>query len=219
MGRPVSGKALGNVLSWRPLTPQDLASPRAPRVDAIQQIRARHHAIALMLAKGWAVEAIAAETFTTPMSIRQLEKDPAICELVAELQVANELIDQPLIDQRKRALDQIATLATQALADRFQDEEAVAQMSMKDLIAGSSLGLDRTGYGKSTEIVHRDGDFATKLSLAIERSAKVIELRPREEPPRPELRRSVSSTLAPPRVGEGFIMASAPPPRASFRRY
>lgn len=211
-GRPPSGKALGNVLGWRPLRAEDLASPRAPRVDAVQQIRARHHAIALMLAKGWSVEAIAAETFTTPVSIRQLEKDPSICELVAELQVAQELVDKPFIDERKRLIDRGSLLVMGHLVDRLEDEEQVARMSTRDLNATAGNLLDRAGYGKSSELIVRDGDFATKLAHARERSAKVIELRP----PQVELRRPTVPGLAAPRAGEGVLAST--PPRATFRR-
>lgn len=147
-------------------------------MSPVKRLRASHHKIARLAAKGLTNKEIAAYTGYTRERVGQLLGAPAMKELVAlyvEKEVAKE--DEHL-DPYLDLTAQNMIAAQRHIADRFEqlDEEGEL-MGVREALAISADGADRLGYSKTTN-VKVNHSFAEQMEKAIRRSGKVIDVKP-----------------------------------------
>jgi len=167
----------GRVLETRPIEAADLTA-MGPRRASIVAIRDRHHAIARLSAQGWSARRIAESMGLGVIGLRQLLRDPAMTELIAEFHAEMDAGAMEHIDETARIMNRCRNMAWGLIQDRLEDSINGGQelpLSWLSNIAGDSA--DRTGYAKRTEQVNINVDAASTLSRAIARSARADEYR------------------------------------------
>ena len=157
----------------RSLTP-DEAKARGRPLGSLAKIRAHHHMVARLYAKGHKPPEIARFLNRTPATIRNWIDTPACAELVAqyaegyETEVTNEL------EYRASLRRQASTLALEKLVE---DLEGDLISSHRTLLALADSSDDRTGLGKMETKVNVNVGIGSKLDQARERRDKVISTR------------------------------------------
>lgn len=208
-GKVVSHSLKHSILGVRPLEKNELlrlAEKRPTLAPPIQRLRDSHHNVARCIALGLRDLDIKERTGFSRSRIVALKADPAFMQLVAEYR---DLVNESFKENVDEFMDLMASnmlVAERMIADRLEeaDEEGV-KVPMKDLLAISRDGADRTGRGKKTTNVNFNIDFAASLERAIKRSegSKTIE--------------GVARTLPPQQV-RAVVTASAPAPEGLRRR-
>lgn len=112
--------------------------------DAADRIRARHHAIARLLAAGNTPAQIAELLNCSAQTVRNLERSPAFAALLAEYM---GMMDAAAVDQKMR-LVALSGVATDALTDRIINSPG--DFKPQELVEVAKMGLDRTGFGPSS---------------------------------------------------------------------
>lgn len=143
---PLGHRSLG------PLAPADVKKlderRTAQAAPPITQIRARHHAIARLIAEGRShLEVSAILGNITPTRISQLSDDPAFAELVSFYINAQ---GQTFIDAQSR-MHGLLLDTLEVLQDRMDDPDAVKELSQGVLLQQYETLADRTGHGKQTK--------------------------------------------------------------------
>lgn len=119
-----------------------------PSTTPIQKIRTPHHELARLLAMGLKDVEVSRATGYSQSRICILKQDPMFRELLAHYS-ANR--DAAAADMSQR-LQALSLSAVEELLERLDDPEVMADVSMKDLRQIAEMGLDRTGYGKTTKL-------------------------------------------------------------------
>lgn len=172
----------------RELVPADLALLEVERgvqkVPALKRISERHHRLARSFASGMSDTEASLVTGYTVSRISLLRDDPQMQELIAfcknELKDHEAEITGRLIGVSVTALDEIA--------DRLEDDEQRAKMSVGQLQELSKMGLDRVGHGPSTTTNQNHSitvDIASRTEAARKRieARKIIDVTPEESKP------------------------------------
>src|SRR5512146_119446 len=162
----------------RPLVAQDLERLREPRYVAStpQTLRDSHHMIARLAAMGLRKFQIAERTGYSYVRVQALLESPAMDELVAKYRAK---VDEEFVE----GADAYFSLATQnMLAAERHIADAIAEadekgelIPIRTALAISRDAADRFGYGKKTQNLNINVDFAAQLEKAIARSGKTIE--------------------------------------------
>ena len=191
----------------------DLERLKQPRYVAStpQRLRDSHHMIARLAATGLRPFQIAEQTGYSTVRVRDLLASPAMEELVA---LYRKKVDAEFVE----STDAYFTLATsnmvaaeRHIADAIAEaDEAGELIPIRTALAISRDAADRFGYGKKTQNLNINVDFADKLEKAIKRSGKTIEAVPVQAsatsslhspgPPQAQPRHQSSTQGPPPRI-------------------
>ena len=162
----------------------DLERLKEPRYVATtpQKLRDSHHMIARLAATGMRTKAIAAQVGYSDIRVIHLLEAPAMQELVAKYR---EKVDASFIESQD-AFFELATKnmlsAERHIADAIAEaDEAGELIPIRTALAISRDAADRFGYGKKTQNLNINVDFAAQLERAIQRSGKTIEAKATQE--------------------------------------
>jgi hypothetical protein len=173
----ITANSPGRVLETRPIEAADLAA-MGPRRGSLTAIRDRHHAIARLAAQGWSARRIAESLGLNVIGLRQMLRDPAMTELIAEFHAEMDAGALEHIDETARIMNRCRNMAWGLIQDRLEDSVNGGQelpLSWLSSIAGDSA--DRTGYAKRSEQVNINVDMASQLGRAIARSSRADDYR------------------------------------------
>lgn len=161
-----------------PLIAADLERLKSPRYVAStpQKLRDSHHMIARLAATGLRPFQIAERVGYSMVRVRDLLASPAMEELVAQYR---KKVDEAFVE----SADAFFTLATnnmmaaeRHISDRIAElDEAGELLDVRTALAVSRDAADRFGYGKKTQNLNINVDFASQLERAIQRSGKTID--------------------------------------------
>jgi hypothetical protein len=160
----------------RELTETDVAllleTDRGTKTPPLARIRARHHAIARLVAVGTPDVQIAVICGLTAARIGALRADPTFKELV-------DFYHNEVVDEYRTMHGQLAGIGEDALAvlrERLEDEpEKMSNTFLLDLVTKVA---DRTGNGPTSttnQNVNVTVDLASRLKAARERAREAIE--------------------------------------------
>lgn len=172
-----------------PLKVDDLARLHAGNrsMSPVKKLRASHHKIARLAAKGLNNKEIAAHTGYTRERVGTLLNVPAMVELVAVYMQREGTREDEQLDPYLELAAANMIAAQRHIADRIEDlEEAGELMTIREALAVQADGADRLGYAKQTKVDHKHS-FAADMEKAIRRSGKVIDIKPVAEPKPPQL--------------------------------
>lgn len=157
------------------LAAADLERLKQPRFVASspQKLRDSHHMIARLAAAGLRPFEIEQKTTYSQARIVHLLESPAMKELVAQYRLK---VDQAFVE----GTDQFFQLATRnMLAAERHIADHIAELDdegellpVRTALAISRDAADRFGYGKKTQNLNINVDFAAQLERAIARSGK-----------------------------------------------
>lgn len=139
----------------RSLTPEDLASLAVPSEEpmgtpALKQIRASHHELARLLARGEKQANIALVTGFSQTRISILKSDPSFQELLqyyTEMEAQN--YEKARVDVAER-LHSLGVDTLEVLHERLREDPD--SLDGKTLIGLAELSLDRIGHGKQSTV-------------------------------------------------------------------
>ena len=161
-----------------PLAAKDLERLKDPRFVAStpQKLRDSHHMVARLTAAGNKPGEVAIATGYSRERITALLSSPAMEELVAQYRLK---VDEAFVENQ----DTFFALATQNMlaaerhiSDHIAElEETGELLPVRTALAISRDAADRFGYGKKTQNLNINVDFAAQLERAIQRSGKTIE--------------------------------------------
>lgn len=122
-----------------------MAGPAQIGPPAIQKLKARHHTVAILLARGTAINQVAALTGLTSQRVQDLKhKDPAFRELLAgyEMQVRDGTLD----DAREfhARLTDVSRGALTTIQERLADDNERSKMSVDELRRLAEMSMDRS---------------------------------------------------------------------------
>jgi len=199
----------------RALTAPDLERLRETRFVATspQKLRDSHHMVARLTAAGNTPIEVAHLTGYSRERVTVLVNSPMMKELIAQYR---QKVDQAFVENQD-AFFAMATAnmlaAERHIADQIAElDEAGELLPIRTALAISRDAADRFGYGKKTQNLNINVDFAAQLERAIARSGKQIDgsvAQPAPGSP-PSARRAVG--LAP------ASQPSAAPPQRILRR-
>lgn len=158
-----------------PLAAADLGKLREPRFVGTtpQKLRDSHHMIARLSAMGLREFKIAEQTGYSRVRVQQLLDSPAMKELVARYR---EKVDETFVenvDEYFVAATSNMLVAERMIADQLAEADESGELpSLRTLDAISQGRADRFGYGKKTQNLNINVDFASQLERAIQRSGK-----------------------------------------------
>lgn len=138
----------------RSLTREDLVALSAPqniKPKSVRQLRQSHHFAAKLVAEGRKGAEIQLVTGYAPATISNLKRDPAFQDLVSYYKEQTEEI---YIDVHQR-LAALSLDAVEVLHERLIDEPD--SFKVEELQKTASLGLDRTGFGPTSNLRHSGG--------------------------------------------------------------
>ena len=146
----------------------------AGRQSSLARLSERHRSLARLIALGkkdWEVSAI---TGYTVSRISILKNDPAMKNLIAHYSEEIDIAYQGVYEKSAT----VASTALDAIQDRLEDEEAVAELTTGQLLEIYKSTADRSGTGPSTKTTTEvNVNIADRLQAARERAlkARVIE--------------------------------------------
>jgi transposase len=155
----------------RSLTEDEVPKRGRPK-GAVAKIRAHHHLVAQLYAKGLKPTEIAPIVNRTSATVRNWLDSPASQELVAQYtgeigeRVSSEM--EYRIALRRKA----GTMAMEKLVEMLEADEIESEKSLLAIAADSD---DRTGLGRQETKVNLNMDLGARLDRAIERREKLIE--------------------------------------------
>jgi len=190
-----------------PLKVDDLAKLHTGNrsMSPVKKLRASHHKIARLAAKGFTNKEVAAYTGYTRERVGQLLGAPAMVELVATYREKEAQREDEQLDPYFELATQNMIAAQRHIADKFADLDAEGElMPTREALAVQADAADRLGYAKRTN-VNVNHSFAADMEKAIRRSGKVIDIKPDKVAGREPLRLASSPTkstieVAPPRL-------------------
>lgn len=124
----------------------EVLSPENKSETDVQQLRARHHSVARLLAAGTPEGVVAAITRYSPAYISNLKHSPAMQELIAHYRGPHQEAAQVLGEKLRVMADQ----ATDLLMEKMVNEPD--ELTPTELVAISKLGHDRSGMGPSSKL-------------------------------------------------------------------
>lgn len=131
------------------------------KVENLEKIRARHHSVAQLLARGVAETLVATITGYSPSHISTLKNNPAMQELIAHYRGPDLQLSQ-IIHQK---LQETAFGSLEKLAEKLENNE----LDPNELLALAKLGFDRSGHGPTSTVnsttEHRVIDVAKMAEL------------------------------------------------------
>ena len=155
----------------------DLERLKEPRWVATtpQKLRDSHHMIARLAATGMRQKAIAEQVGYSRERVVQLLESPAMEELVAKYRAK---VDDAFVESQD-AFFALATsnmlAAERHIADAIAEADEQGELiPIRTALAISRDAADRFGYGKKTQNLNINVDFAAQLEKAIKRSGKDI---------------------------------------------
>ena len=154
----------------RSLTPQEVKLGRPQ--GSLGKIRAVHHLVARLFAKGRKVAEIAKIVNRTPATVRNWINSPANAELVAQYEKEECEVVENEIDYRIELGRRAGTLAIERLVEKLEAGEID---DGKLLLAISADVNDRTGIAKTTNQVNLNIDLRARLEKAQAARLKVID--------------------------------------------
>src|ERR1035437_711363 len=161
-----------------PLIAADLEKLKAPRYVAStpQRLRDSHHMIARLAASGLRGHQIAERVGYSRVRVNDLLSSPAMEELVAQYRLK---VDEAFVENTD-AYFELATsnmvAAERHIADAIAEADELGELiPIRTALAISRDAADRFGYGKKTQNLNINVDFAAQLERAIARSGKTIE--------------------------------------------
>lgn len=177
-----SGKALSLQVLGE-LTARDVDSLREDRGTApavLKKLRDRHHSAARLLAQGMDNAQIAAITGYDPARISIFKSDPSFQDLIQHYRRVENSLEA---DFAQRA-ESIALTAMNEIADRLEDEEAAAGLSVPTLLEITKVMADRAGHAPEQRNFNTNVNIGTGrgLSGARERLQQLRQQRPSEVP-------------------------------------
>jgi transposase len=155
----------------RSLTESDVPKRGRPK-GAVAKIRAVHHLVAQLYAKGMKPTEIAPIVNRTSATVRNWLDSPANAELVAQYcggeaeRITSEM--EYRIALRRKA----GTMAMEKLVEMLEADEIESEKSLLAIAADSD---DRTGLGRQETKVNLNMDLGARLDRAIERRNKLVE--------------------------------------------
>jgi hypothetical protein len=160
------------------LVASDLERLKEPRFVAptLQKLRDSHHMIARLAAMGLRTTKIAEQVGYSYQRVQALLASPAMDELVAKyrLKVDDEFVEQA--DSFFSIATSNMLAAERHIADAIAEaDEAGELIPIRTALAISRDAADRFGYGKKTQNLNINVDFAAQLEKAIKRSGKTID--------------------------------------------
>jgi hypothetical protein len=166
----------------RPMTREDMAATLKPayfpKITA-ERLRDSHHRVARLIASGFRQGEVARKTGYSITRISILCASPAMQELIAKYRARVDRAFEESLDSYYDLASRNMMKAERQIEETLdRAEEANATLPVRDLVAIARDAADRFGYGKTETKVNVNADFAKELEKAIERSGKVIELRP-----------------------------------------
>ena len=123
-----------------------LLGPKGAKPQTLAKLRTTHHELARLLALGLKDVDISRATGYTQNRICILKKDPMFAELVSHYSAQR---DASAVDMSAR-LRALALTSVEVMQERLEDDPD--SMTMKELSTLAELGLDRTGFGKTTKV-------------------------------------------------------------------
>ncbi|MDE2022104.1 MAG: hypothetical protein KGI71_04335 [Patescibacteria group bacterium] len=160
------------------LKAEDLGRLREPRFVASspQTLRDSHHMIARLRAMGLRHFQIAEKTGYSYQRVRALLDSPAMEELVAQYR---KKVDEEFVENADEFFSTATSnmlLAEKMIRDQLLVADESGELpSLRTLDAISQGRQDRFGYGKKTQNLNINVDFAAQLEKAIKRSGKTID--------------------------------------------
>ena len=164
----------------RPLIAADLERLKQPRfvAQSPQRLRDSHHMIARLAAAGLRPFEIADQTGYSPTRVAQLLGSPAMEELVAKYRAKVDELFQENIDAFFSYRTKNMVAMERHIADAIAEaDESGELIPIRTALAYSADSADRFGYGKKTQNLNINVDFAAQLERAIARSGKQIDSR------------------------------------------
>jgi len=155
----------------RSLTEDEVPKKGRPK-GAVAKIRAVHHLVAQLYAKGMKPTEIAPIVNRTSATVRNWLDSPANAELVAQYCGAEGERITSEMEYRIALRRKTATMALEKLAEQLEADEIDAP---RTLLAIAADGDDRTGLGRQETKVNLNMDLGARLDRAIERREKLIE--------------------------------------------
>jgi hypothetical protein len=161
-----------------PLVAADLERLKSPRYIAStpQRLRDSHHMIARLAATGLREFKIAEATGYSRVRVQQLLDSPAMQELVSKYRAKVDDTFVEHVDSYFELATSNMVAAERHIADAIAEaDEAGELIPIRTALAISRDAADRFGYGKKTQNLNINVDFAAQLERAIARSGKTID--------------------------------------------
>jgi hypothetical protein len=155
----------------------DLERLKSPRYVAStpQRLRDSHHMIARLAATGLRPFKIAEATGYSRVRVQQLLDSPAMQELVSQYRAKVDDAFVENVDSYFELATSNMVAAERHIADAIAEaDEAGELIPIRTALAISRDAADRFGYGKKTQNLNINVDFAAQLEKAIARSGKTI---------------------------------------------
>lgn len=131
------------------------------KVENLDKIRARHHSVAQLLARGMPEGLVATITGYTSSHISTLKNNPAMQELIAHYRGPDFQLSQ-IIHQK---LQEAAFGSLEKLSEKLE----AGELDANELLALAKLGFDRSGHGPTSTVntnsEHRVVDVAKLAEL------------------------------------------------------
>jgi transposase len=157
----------------RSLTESDVPKRGRPK-RAVAKIRAVHHLVAQLYAKGMKPTEIAPIVNRTSATVRNWLDSPANAELVAQYCGAEGERITSEMEYRIALRRKAGTMAMEKLVEMLEADEIESEKSLLAIAADSD---DRTGLGRQETKVNLNMDLGARLDRAIERGKKLDEER------------------------------------------
>jgi hypothetical protein len=157
----------------RSLTESDVPKRGRPK-GAVAKIRAVHHLVAQLYAKGMKPTEIAPIVNRTSATVRNWLDSPANAELVAQYCGAEGERITSEMEYRIALRRKAGTMAMEKLVEMLEADEIESEKSLLAIAADSD---DRTGLGRQETKVNLNMDLGARLDRAIERGKKLDEER------------------------------------------
>ncbi len=155
----------------RSLTEADVPKRGRPK-GAMAKIRAHHHLVAQLYAKGLKPTEIAPIVNRTSATVRNWLDSPASQELVAQYSAGEHERITSEMEYRIALRRKAGTMAMEKLVEQLEADEIDAPRTLLAIAADSD---DRTGLGRQETKVNLNMDLGARLDRAIERREKLIE--------------------------------------------
>lgn len=138
-----------------------------------QKLRDSHHMIARLAAMGLRIFQIAEKTGYSAQRVRDLVDSPAMKELIARYR---QKVDEEFVENADEFFSTATAnmlLAEKMISDQLSAADESGELpSIRTLDTLSQGRADRFGYGKKTQNLNINVDFASQLERAIQRSGK-----------------------------------------------
>lgn len=153
----------------RSLSEEDRPRLGRPK-GAVASIRAWHHRMAILIARGLTDVEVARFVDRTPPTVRNFRLNPANQELIAQYQAGYDGEVESELDYRARLVRLIGTMALEELADKLHNGEVE---TVPHLLALADSANDRMGLAKASISANINLNAGDRLAKARERVAEL----------------------------------------------